>query len=71
MPMFKQFSTDECPPIGEVRVPEPEMPVWLDDLRGHAVFRDELGMCVVGGAWTFRPHAIQAARCVGRLGRTG
>ncbi len=50
VPMFKQCSADECPLIGgyPMWVPELEMPVWLDDLRGHAVFRDELGMCVVG-----------------------
>ena len=32
-----------------MRPEEPEVPVWLDDLRGHRVFRDELDLCEVGG----------------------
>ncbi len=46
--MYCRETADRCPPIGEVWAVEPDMPVWLDDLRDHCVFRDELGMCLVG-----------------------
>ncbi len=47
LPVTRRAAFDQCPPIGEVRSIQPEVPLWVSELREHPAFRDELGQCTV------------------------
>ncbi len=48
VPISHCTEVDQYPILGEVCVVEPDVPVWVESLRSHPAFRDELGVCTVG-----------------------